>query len=70
MQLTEGDLSLGALPLSLSPKAATPYGRPRVDHLIPNQVLGFFEFFGERERGKFFLFKGLQKSLSAQIQRN
>jgi hypothetical protein len=27
------------------------------DHLIPNQVLGFFEFFRERERGKFSVFK-------------
>jgi hypothetical protein len=40
------------------------------DHLIPNQVLGFFEFFRERERGKFSVFKGLQKPLSAQVQRN
>jgi len=31
------------------------------DHLVPNQVLGFFEFFRERERGKFSVFKGLQK---------
>jgi hypothetical protein len=38
------------------------------DHLIPNQVLGFFEFFRERERRKFFVFKGLQKPLSTQIQ--
>jgi hypothetical protein len=22
------------------------------DHLVPNQVLGFFEFQGERERGR------------------
>jgi hypothetical protein len=40
------------------------------DHLVPNQVLGFFEFFRERERGKIFVFKGLQKPLSAQIQSN
>jgi hypothetical protein len=39
------------------------------DYLVPNQILGFFEFQGERERGKFFVFKGLQKPLSAQIQR-
>jgi hypothetical protein len=32
-----------------------------VDHLVPNQVLGFFEFFRERERGKFSVFKGLQE---------
>jgi hypothetical protein len=38
------------------------------DHLVPNQVLGFFEFFRERERGKFSVFKGLQKPLSAHIQ--
>jgi hypothetical protein len=41
-----------------------------VEHLVPNQVLGFFEFQGERERGKFSVFKGLQKPLSAQIQGN
>jgi hypothetical protein len=35
-----------------------------------NQVLDFFEFFRERERGKFSVFKGLQKPLSAQIQGN
>jgi hypothetical protein len=33
-----------------------------VDHLIPNQVLGFFEFFRERERGS-FLFSKACKSL-------
>ena len=31
------------------------------DHLVPNQVLGFFEFFTEREREKLFVSKGLQK---------
>jgi hypothetical protein len=40
------------------------------DHLVPHQVLGFFEFFRERERGKVSVFKGLQKPLSAQIQGN
>jgi hypothetical protein len=35
------------------------------DHLVPNQVLGFFEFFREREKGKYSVFKGLQKPLSA-----
>jgi hypothetical protein len=40
------------------------------DHLVPNQVLGFFEFFRKRERGSFSVFKGLQKPLSAQIQEN
>jgi len=33
-----------------------------VDHLVPNQVLGFFEFFRERERGKLLVFKGLQEA--------
>jgi hypothetical protein len=56
-------------PLSLSPKSLSAWPPQVVDHLVPNQVLGFFEFFRERERGKFFLFKGLQKPLSAQIQR-
>jgi hypothetical protein len=32
------------------------------DHLVPNQVLGFFEFFRERERGR-FLFSKACKSL-------
>jgi hypothetical protein len=40
------------------------------DHLVPNRILRFFGFQGERERGKFFVFKGLQKPLSAQIQSN
>jgi hypothetical protein len=31
------------------------------DHLVPNQILGFFVFFRERERGKVSVFKGLQK---------
>jgi len=39
-------------------------------HLVPNQVLGFFEFFREREKGELFVFKGLQKPLSAQIHGN
>ena len=39
------------------------------EHMVPNEVLGFFEFQGERERGKLSVFKGLQKPLSAQIQR-
>jgi hypothetical protein len=34
-----------------------------VDHLIPNQVLGFFEFFRERERGGSFFFSKACKSL-------
>jgi hypothetical protein len=59
------------LPSLPFPKKPLPHGRPSVaDHLVPNQVLGFFEFFRERERGKFSVFKGLQKPLSAQIQEN
>ena len=60
-------------PLSLSQKAENPHSAwptQVADHLVPNQVLGFFEFFRERERGKFSVFKGLQKPLSAQIQGN
>jgi hypothetical protein len=40
------------------------------DHLIPNQVLGFFEFFRERERGEVFCFKGLQKAIIGADSRN
>jgi hypothetical protein len=62
-QPTEGFPSLSL------PQKAGPAWPPQVaDHLVPNQVLGFFEFFRERERGKFSVFKGLQKPLSAQIQ--
>jgi hypothetical protein len=51
------------------PKSGTSAWPTQVaDHLVPNQVLGFFEFFRERERGKFSVFKGLQKPSSAQIQ--
>jgi hypothetical protein len=58
-----------ATPLFL--QKASPAWLPQVaDHLVPNQGLGFFEFFRERERGKLFFFKGLQKPLSAQIQGN
>jgi hypothetical protein len=32
------------------------------DHLVPNQVLGFFEFFRERERGEVFCFQRLAKA--------
>jgi hypothetical protein len=44
---------------------ADPGGRP------PDPEPGFrlFEFFRERERGELSVFKGLQKSLSAQIKR-
>jgi hypothetical protein len=58
-------------PLSFPlPKAASAWPTQVADHLVPNQVLGFFEFFRERERGKVSVFKSLQKPLSAQIQRN
>jgi len=53
--------------LSFSPKPQTRMVAQVADHLVPNQVLGFFEFQGERERRKFSVFKGLQKS---QIQEN
>jgi hypothetical protein len=49
---------------------ALPEGDSKLaDHLVPNHISGFFEFQGERERGKFSVFKGLQKPLSAQISR-
>src|SRR5689334_12713815 len=57
-----------AFPLSFPQKPSSVWPPQVADHLIPNQVLGFFEFFRERERGKFSVFKGLQKPLSAQIQ--
>jgi hypothetical protein len=57
-----------ALPLSSFPFKKPEFQSLRMaDHLVPNQVLGFFEFFRERERGKFSVFKGLQKLLSAQF---
>jgi hypothetical protein len=55
---------------SLSPKSLSAWPTQVADHLVPNQVLGFFEFFREREGGKSSVFKGLQKPLSAQIQEN
>jgi hypothetical protein len=47
---------------SLFPQKAVPTAWPTqvVDHLVPNRILRLFEFQGERERGKFFVFKGLQ----------
>jgi hypothetical protein len=61
-------------PLSVSQKAENPlisaWPTQVADHLVPNQVTDVFEFQGERERGKFFVFKGLQKPLSAHIQKN
>ena len=52
-------------------KSDTPAWLTQVaDHRAPNGVSGFLEFFRERERGSFLFFKGLQKPLSAQIQRN
>jgi hypothetical protein len=56
---------------SLFPQKAAPARPTQVaDHLVPNQISVVFEFFRERERGKFSIFKGLQKPLSAQIQGN
>jgi hypothetical protein len=34
------------------------------DHLVPNQVLGFFEFQGEREKGEDFCFQRLAKAFN------
>jgi hypothetical protein len=52
--------------ISLSPKSRKTHTPPWLtqvaDHLVPNQVLGFFEFFRERE-GKEFLFSKACKSL-------
>jgi hypothetical protein len=56
--------------LSLSPKSQPAWLPQVADHLVPNRILGFLEFFRERERGEFSVFKGLQKPLSARIQRN
>ena len=51
------------------PKSQPSAWPPQVaDHLVPKQITGFFEFQGERERGKFSVFKGLHKPLSAQLQ--
>jgi hypothetical protein len=53
-----------ALPLSSFPFKKPEFQSLRMaDHLVPNQVLGFFEFFRERERGR-FLFSKACKSLS------
>jgi hypothetical protein len=54
--------------LSLSPKSLSAWPTQVADHLVPNRILRLFEFQGEREREKYSVFKGLQKSLSAQIQ--
>jgi len=63
---------LSVLPLpSLFPKAEIPmsaWPTQVADPLVPNRVLGFFEFFREREGGTILVFKGLQKPLSAQVQ--
>jgi len=64
---------LGNSPFPFFPSLVPQKGRTAwptqvADHLVPNQILGFFEFFREIERGKYSVFKGLQKPLSAQIQ--
>lgn len=60
--------SLGIYPISpsLSQKPKSQHFRMAAqvaDHLIPNQVLGFFEFFREGKRGGNFLFSKACKSL-------
>jgi hypothetical protein len=54
---------------TLSPKKAeildSAWPPQVVDPLVPNQVLGFFELFRESKRGKFSVFKSLQKLFSA-----
>ena len=63
----------GFCSLSLSspkPKSALREAAQVVDHLVPEPGFWLFEFFRERESGKLFVFKGLQKPLSAQIQEN
>jgi len=65
-QPTEGDAFCPNL--SRSPNfprtqelAENPAWPPQVaDRPVPNQVLGFFEFYRERERGKFSVFKGFE----------
>jgi hypothetical protein len=47
---------------SLSPKSLSAWPTQVADHLVPNQVLGFFEFFREREGGR-VLFSKACKSL-------
>jgi hypothetical protein len=55
-------LAFVCFPSLLSSKKPARMAEQVADHLVPNQVLGFFEFFRERERGKFCVFKGLQKA--------
>jgi hypothetical protein len=53
-----------SLPSLLPKKPKIPHSAwpPQVaDHLVPNQVLGFFEFFRERER-EVFCFQRLAKA--------
>jgi len=45
---------------SLFQKAGSAWSPQVADPLVPNQVLGFFEFFREREMEKLFLFKGFK----------
>src|SRR6266704_1478610 len=64
-QPTEGIPQMPCFPLHFPPKFRRPgdsHGLTQVvDHLVPNQVRGSFESLGESERGKFSVFKGLQK---------
>jgi hypothetical protein len=55
-------LFLGIVFPSLFQKAGSAWSPQVADHQVPNQVLGFFEFFREREGGS-FLFSKACKSL-------
>ena len=73
LRMRREELLPSSSPLSFPKKPQIHHSAwpPQVaDHLVPNQILGFFEFQGERERGKLSVFKGLKKPLSAQIQEN
>jgi hypothetical protein len=51
---------MGSLPSLFPPKAVPAWPTQVADHLIPNQVLGFFEFFREREGGSFLFSKACE----------
>jgi len=63
------DLRSTVSPLSFSKKTG-PHGRPGGRPPGPEPVHTSFLNLGKKERGRFFVFKGLQKPLSAQIQGN
>jgi hypothetical protein len=62
LPLCHQDGNRSKLPLSFLKKPHSACPTHVADHLVPNQVLGFFEFFRERERGR-FLFSKACKSL-------